>query len=83
VQRDTGAGAVVRGAGTGGGRVAVRTGAAADVAGVMGAAGAKDAEGAARPHAEARQATSRQLTATADFTPTLRGCRERPYPGAS
>jgi len=39
------------------------------------AAGVEDAAGSADPHAALRQASSKQLTATTGFTPTLRACR--------
>ena len=56
-----------------GGRAAVRTGVAAEAAGVTGADGGDDADGAADPHAALRQVISRPITALADFarTPTL------------
>lgn len=59
----------------GGTRAAVRTGAAADAAGLIGAGGVEDAEGSADPHAALRQVTSKQLTPTTGFAITLRGCR--------
>jgi hypothetical protein len=40
------------------------------------AAGADDTERPADPHAALRHAASKQVTATAGFIPTLRGCRE-------
>ena len=60
----------------GGGRVAVLTGAAAEVAGgVVVAGGVEGAGGVADPHAAHRQVNSRQLTAIRDFAPILTGCR--------
>jgi hypothetical protein len=48
---------------------------------VIGAGGVEDADGAAVPHAALKQVTSRQVTAAADFPPTLRGCRGPTFDG--
>jgi alpha-beta hydrolase superfamily lysophospholipase len=75
-QPDTAAAAVTGGAVTGGATAAVRTGAAADVAGLIEAGGVDGAERAADPHAALRQITGRPITATTHFAPTLTGCHE-------